>query len=81
MFTNTSPAVFADLLSQQLGRKVLDETGLTGQFDITLQWGNGESEPDQISAALENQLGLKLESDQAPVDVLVIDQVERPVAD
>jgi bla regulator protein BlaR1 len=81
MFTNTSPAVFADLLSQQLGRKVLDKTGLTGQFDITLQWGNGESEPEQISAALEDQLGLKIEADQAPVDVLVIDQVERPAAD
>jgi bla regulator protein blaR1 len=81
MFTNTSSAVFADLLSQQIGRKVLDKTGLTGQFDISLEWGKGESEPDQISAALEEQLGLKIEPDQAPVDVLVIDQVERPAAD
>jgi bla regulator protein blaR1 len=81
MFTNTSPAVFADLLSQQMGRKVLDKTGLTGQFDITLQWGTGETERDKISAALEDQLGLKLEPEQAPVDVLVIDQVERPAAD
>jgi uncharacterized protein (TIGR03435 family) len=81
MFTNTSPAVFADLLSQQIGRKVLDKTGLTGQFDISLEWRKGESEPDQMSAALEEQLGLKIEPDQAPVDVLVIDQVERPTAD
>lgn len=81
MFTNTSPAVFADLLSQQIGRKVLDKTGLTGQFDITLEWGKGESEPDHISAALEDQLGLKIEPDQAPVDVLVIDQVEKPATD
>lgn len=81
MFTNTSPAVFADLLSQQLGRKVLDKTGITGQFDITFQWGNGEVEPDQVSAAMEEQLGLKIEADQAPVDVLVVDQVERPATD
>jgi bla regulator protein BlaR1 len=81
MFTNTSPAVFADLLSQQMGRKILDKTGLTGQFDITFEWGKGESEPDQIAAALEQQLGLKIEPDQAPVEVLVIDQVEKPAAD
>jgi uncharacterized protein (TIGR03435 family) len=81
MFTNISPAIFADELSQQVGRKVLDKTGLTGQFDVTFEWVNGESGPDQISAALEEQLGLKIEPDQAPVDVLVIDQVERPLAD
>jgi uncharacterized protein (TIGR03435 family) len=69
-----------DALSGILKRKVLDRTGLTGEFDFNLKWA-----PDQaidpgpsIFTAIEEQLGLKLESGRAPIDVLVVDRIERP---
>jgi len=64
----------AQELSSQMNRLVLDRTGLTGPFEYDLEW-----KPDQpVSIALQEQLGLKLESIRAPVDVLVIDHVEKP---
>jgi uncharacterized protein (TIGR03435 family) len=80
MVSNASPAVLADLLSQQLNRKVVDKTGLTGLYDISVHWQKGQS-ADDMSASIEDQLGLRLESDQAPVKVLVIDQLEKPAAE
>ncbi len=91
----------ARLLSQQLGRTVLDETGLTGNYDFTLQWtpddragpmsaatqGGGSRSDDapppdssgpSIFTAIQEQLGLKLESRKIPVEMLVIDHVEPP---
>lgn len=71
-------------LSGELGRIVVDRTGLTGYYDITLKWtpdGSPTSDPNappDLFTALEEQLGLKLVSTKAPVDVLVIDHVERP---
>jgi uncharacterized protein (TIGR03435 family) len=74
-------------------RPVLDRTGLSGAFDFTIQFAAGElpqglggpppnSEPDATGRtffeALQDQLGLKLESTKGPVDVLVIDHVEEP---
>jgi len=59
------------LLSQQLGRTVLDKTGLAGNYDFTLKSGpNGNG--DSIFDAIQEQLGLKLESQEGPVEVLVI---------
>jgi bla regulator protein blaR1 len=90
----------AQVLSRQLGRSVLDETGLTGKYDYTLEWlpdaappmaGGGESgQPGNLNApppdssgsslftALQEQLGLKLESQKGPVSVIVIDHIEEP---
>jgi uncharacterized protein (TIGR03435 family) len=84
-------------LSQQVGRTVLDRTGLTGKYDFTLDWepddpapmaGNaqggqpGAPPPDSGSpslfTAVQEQLGLKLESQKAPVSVTVIDHIEGP---
>lgn len=77
-----------------VGRRVVDATGLTGNFDITLQWtptpgldaqpaGTPTVTDDGASlfTAIEEQLGLKLESARGPVDVLVVDDVRRPTAD
>ncbi len=89
------------LLTQQLGRPVLDKTGLTGKYDFTLKWtpdeseapmlkgaGDGkqgtgstptpESSGPSIFTALQEQLGLKLESQKGPVEILVIDHAEKP---
>jgi len=87
-------------LTRQLGRTVVDKTGLTGRFDFTLKWtpdetlggalrgpqsgqaGVGDPPPTDSSpslfTALQEQLGLKLESQKGPVEILVIDHVEKP---
>lgn len=88
-------------LSLQLGRTVIDKTGLAGKYDFTLKWAHDEipssmfkgpesgppgpdsagfpdSSGPSLFTALEEQLGLKLESQKGPVEILVIDHVERP---
>ena len=66
------------------GRPVVDRTGLDGYFDLDLQYASGPPTPDateqrpSIFAAVQEQLGLKLESTQAPMDVLVIDHLDKP---
>jgi len=63
------------------GRPVVDRTGLTGRFDFTLTWapeGTTDTDAPSIFTALQEQLGLKLEPATGPVDVLVVDSVERP---
>jgi len=92
------------VLSQILGRTVIDETGFTGRFDLHVQLAAGVSmaglmsrgldrlssseepplppvadSPDAtILIAITEQLGLKLEWTKGPVEVLVIDHMERP---
>jgi uncharacterized protein (TIGR03435 family) len=73
----------AFILSDALGRKVVDTTGLTGPFDIELKWtpDDRQGAPDAgptLVTALEEQLGLKLEPAKGPVDTLVVDHVEKP---
>ena len=77
------------------GRLVIDKTGLTGRFAFTLAWtpeqmptaepppGVPPIDPNGPSffTALQEQLGLKLQSANGPVDVVVIDSVERPTPD
>jgi uncharacterized protein (TIGR03435 family) len=75
-----------------LGRNVIDKTGVAGRFDISIQWTPDQA-PAGVDAAtnadtapslftvLEEQLGLKVESAKGPVDVLVIDHVDRPTED
>jgi uncharacterized protein (TIGR03435 family) len=87
--TNSTMADVADALGHgALDRPVVDQTGLTGKFDLKLTWtpdgppASTESvdAPPDIFTAIQKELGLKLESTKAPVDVLVIDHVERPSA-
>jgi uncharacterized protein (TIGR03435 family) len=68
------------------GRQLVDQTGISGHFDFELKWSPGlNATPDDaevdIFQALREQLGLKLESTQAPKSVWVIDQIERPSPD
>jgi uncharacterized protein (TIGR03435 family) len=75
-------AAFARYLSPTLGRTVLDRTGLTGAFEIKLEWApDDESSGPSIFAAVQEQLGLKLESAKGPVEILVIEHAEKPAAD
>ena len=77
----------ASTLADQVHRDVIDKTGLTGHADITLKWSDDVAAdaggPDVISifTAVEEQLGLKLQTSNGPVDTLVIDHAEMPTAD
>lgn len=63
-------------------RTVLDKTGLTDNYDFTLQWTPGESRgKSAIITAIQEQLGLKLEPQKGSRDVLVIDDAEKPLED
>jgi uncharacterized protein (TIGR03435 family) len=80
-------SVLARELAQVLGRVVVNEAGLSGRYDLSLRWtpddaaASASSSPDippDIFTAIQEQLGLKLESTKGPVPVLVIDSVEKP---
>jgi len=77
-------------LSRQLHRTVLDETALSGTYDFTLRLPDDvplgidnpsppESYEPAVSTAIDQQLGLKLEPKKVPLEVLVIDHVEKPL--
>ncbi len=95
--TGVSMALLATNLSRtynsNLGRNVMDGTGLSGVFDVHLKWTlddltaasqiasdgvAGSPVGLSLSTALQEQLGLKLESVKGPVEVLVVDRIERP---
>jgi uncharacterized protein (TIGR03435 family) len=87
--TNTElPGIFVP----HVGRTVIDKTGLTSVYDFTLQFmpddaavvpgvgtaSSGDATVPSIFTAIQEQLGLKLEAGKGPVEVIVIDHVERP---
>jgi bla regulator protein blaR1 len=78
----TTIGLLALNLSNQLGRRVIDKTGLTGKYDFELKWTPEGAQPGEDSpslfTALTEQLGLRLESQRGPVEMLVIDRVEKP---
>ena len=70
-------------LENQLNCIVLDETGLAGTYDYSLAWTpddpqHAETAGPSLFTALKEQLGLKLELQKRPVDVVIIDHIERP---
>lgn len=79
-------AVLAFELSWRLGRPVIDQTGLKGRYELTLNWteddgalpGANTSNGPSLFTAIQEQLGLRLEATKGPVPVLVIDHAERP---
>jgi len=76
--------MLVNVLANTLHYPVVDKTGLDRYYDIQLNYSVDESLPDagpSIFAALEEQLGLKLEARKGPIDVVVIDRVERPSED
>lgn len=76
----------ATRLSRSLGLMVVDKTELRGAFDLALRWTNDDATPlgpgasagPALYVALQEQLGLRLESTKTPVETLIIDRVERP---
>ena len=105
-FRGVPMSVLATILTQSVGRPVIDKTGLMGYYDYTLKWtpqlGGGDvgpfglapaplpgaappapADPDapDLFTAVHEQLGLKLEPGRGPVEVVVIDRLERPTPD
>ena len=76
--TNASTLGLADLLSRQIHRHIVDKTGITGQYDISIHWPQSPDPGDAVANALEDQLGLTLRASQGPVPVLTVNQVEKP---
>jgi len=91
--------LLASELSNFLGRTVVDKTGLTGTYDLKLEWqpdenqvvmfqalgvpeGFGAPAPDPLGpslfTALEEQLGLRLDSQRGSVETFIIERIERP---
>jgi uncharacterized protein (TIGR03435 family) len=90
-------ASLVNVLSRQLQQTIIDKTGLTGKYDVELQWADEHSDPmfkgpdgspraepppdstgPSIFTALQEQLGLKLQSTKGPVETLVVDHAEMP---
>jgi bla regulator protein BlaR1 len=82
-------AKLADALGMLVGRPVQDRTGLTGTFDLEVEWPPAPGPPGPgapgvgpaMLTAIEEQLGLRLDEKTAPVGVLVIDHAEQPAPD
>jgi uncharacterized protein (TIGR03435 family) len=77
-------SLFANGLSQIVGRAVVDRTGLTGNWAFELTYAaepSPDSDAPSLFTAIQEQLGLKLEPTTGPVDVLVVDRVQRPTPD
>jgi uncharacterized protein (TIGR03435 family) len=92
---NVTIGFIADTFSQgtNLGRPMIDRTGLDGKFDFTLEWtqeqrgpvppgADASSDPSgpSFEQALREQLGIKLQPQKGTVRTLVLDHVERPSA-
>jgi uncharacterized protein (TIGR03435 family) len=82
---NVTVDMLADQLSSIVGRSVIDKTGLAGDYDFTLKYTpdsteapSSDSQTPSIFVAVQEQLGLKLESQKGPVDLYIVDRVEKP---
>jgi uncharacterized protein (TIGR03435 family) len=95
MFANGNLDEFASSFGiTVMDRPVVNRTGLTGRYDLTLNWRPDEFQSNNFGATLpdppandsrpdvftafQQQLGLKLESAKGPVDIVVIDHAEHP---
>jgi uncharacterized protein (TIGR03435 family) len=76
------------ICQRELGKPVLDRSGLTGVYDFNIDFMRRPDEPDQkmdesatpFLTAFQAQLGLRLESKKVPVEVIVIDHIDKAAA-
>jgi uncharacterized protein (TIGR03435 family) len=87
MVVGASMKMITNALSQMVGRPVVDESGLQGNYDMELEWtpdgrpgepAAAETSGPSIFTAIQEQLGLKLESKKGPAPVFVIEKIEKP---
>jgi uncharacterized protein (TIGR03435 family) len=60
------------------GRLLIDKTGLSGSYDCEASWTRETGDGPYFFSAIQEQMGLKLEAEKAPVELLVVDHVDRP---
>lgn len=77
---NLPVANLVRFLSGQVGRTVIDQTGLSGKYNFTMVYAPDLADPvgPSLFTAVQEQLGLKLEAQKGPVEVVVIDSVQKP---
>ncbi len=79
---------FAAMIAGQIRQPILNATGLAGKYDLVISWSYAAMQPNapagsgpSIFAAVQEQLGLKLESQKIPVDTLIVDRLEKTPAE
>jgi uncharacterized protein (TIGR03435 family) len=70
--------LLAGQIEHVLRKPVVDKTGLTGRYDLNLHWTPTEDPFEGLSKATEEQLGLRLEEQQIPVETFTVDRIEMP---
>ena len=85
---NTSMDLFATVLARQVERPVVNRTGLDGVFNFKLQWtaesatakpgDAAAAEQPSLFTAIQEQIGLRRRAERVPVEVMVIDHIEKP---
>ena len=75
-YIDTPISFFAYTIERRLNVPVVDETGLTNRYDMTIRWSQDITDPDpqMLQQALLKQLGLKLTPDVRPVEILVLEK-------
>ena len=69
------------VIANRLSQIVVDQTGLSGSYDFTLQWAPDEAADSPVPGlitSLREQLGLRLAPQKSPVEVLAIDRLDKP---
>jgi len=80
--TKATMSRLAERIGQRAGRPVIDNTGLKGEYDFYVEWSSDQADPSGVSpfAAVEDQLGLKLESARGPIETIVVESAQKASA-
>jgi uncharacterized protein (TIGR03435 family) len=80
--TNENMPDLAWRLAREIGKPVIDRTGITGSYDFQASYTPGDGPDDYVAVAIATvrELGLKLETSKGPVETIVIESAERPSA-
>lgn len=78
----TTMARLAEYLAAQAGRPVVDNTGLKGEYDFRVEWSTDDTDTSgpSVFAAFDEQLGLRLDATKGPIEMIVVDRVEKASA-
>ena len=68
---------FGAILTNYVGRAIIDQTGTTGKFYVKLWWAKDPDADPDIFSALQEQLGLKLKPGRGQIDRLVVDRINK----
>ena len=82
--SNITATDLAKSLQKRAGRTIEDRTSLPGHYNVQLHWSTeptAESDEPDLFTALREQLGLRLQSAKGPIDVVVVDRLNRPDID